>query len=79
MGMHSGSDPPARPLLPTFLPFSVTSYSLLQSNGCHIMSLLMSPLLFLSDTAVFSQGGPISASACQNHSGGLFSEGDTFV
>ena len=40
------------------------------------MSLLMSFLLFLSNTTIFSQGRPILASACQSHSrgggGGIF-------
>ena len=41
-----GSSPP-RPLLATFWPFSVTLDSFLQCDGCHIMTLLLSFLLFL--------------------------------
>ena len=61
---------PHQTVIAYILPFSVTLYTLLQSNGCHVISLLMSSLLFLSDITIFSQGRPILASACQNHSGG---------
>ena len=68
---------PHQTIIGCFLPLSVTLDSFLCNTVVAIscLPLVLLAIMFLPDTSVFSYGGTYSASTCQNHSGGPFSEG----